>query len=323
MGFAVGLGLLVWLLLQVDYESAVDMLLGANPKDLVLGCLAYLSAMFFRAYRFVRVTRSPLRQLPNMLIVVLAMSLANQILPARLGEFSYVYLARKNQSLPVGRGMVSLVMARLFDLLAIGLLFVFGVGLMLDQLPAEARVYAWIAVGLVALVISVVLILVTWRSAMCAFIRRVLASPAFDRFPIRRRLVALVNDVEEGLAFPGAWGYYFDLLLSSGMVWLSSYGMLYILLQSLGASATIGQTLIGGTFASLTSILPINSLGNFGTLEAGWTAGFMLVGMDGRLALTTGFVTHLQALAYALLFGLFAWAWVLRQGDEPSQDSSS
>ncbi len=328
LGFAIGLALLAWLLRQVDLQLTADMLLRTDPGSFLLGCLAYLSTMFFRAYRLVRLTRSPAGQTWNMLTVVLATSLANQILPARLGELAYIYLARRNQNLPIGKGVVSLLIARLLDLLAIGLLFIIGVGLMFDQFPADVRFYVWMAAGIVALVVLLILALMTWQRAICSLLLRILSSPLFDRLPIRQRLIVLVKDIEEGLATLGGWAYYLDLLASSGMVWLSSFGMLFILLKGIGASATFGQTLIGGAFASLTSILPINGIGNFGTQEAGWTAGFVLAGVDSELALTTGFATHLLALTFAIVFGSVAWIWILRTSptvrddpQEPGQDS--
>lgn len=85
---------------------------------------SYVSAMFVPPlYHWFASLPYRLVYSASVLDRVFAMSLANQILPARLGELSYVYLARRTQGLPVGHGLASLLIARLFDLLAIGLLY--------------------------------------------------------------------------------------------------------------------------------------------------------------------------------------------------------
>ena len=58
---------------------------------------------------------------------------------------------------------------------------------------------------------------------------------------------------------------------------------------------------------ALASVLPVNSFGNFGTQEAGWASGMVLLGYSQQTALTSGFATHLLSLAYMLVLGGAAW----------------
>ncbi|MBU1879487.1 MAG: flippase-like domain-containing protein, partial [Chloroflexi bacterium] len=226
IGFLVGLVLLGFLLSQLDLEATVRLLAQTDGTWFLVGCLLYLANNLARSYRFVRLTRAPLHRIPTMLGVVLAMSLANQVLPARLGELSYVYLAHKSQSLPVGQGLVSLLIARLFDLVAIGLLFVLGAGPLLGQLPTPALTYFWIALVSMALVVGVIGALVVWRRALCRLALRLLAARPLSRVPGQARIARLVGDVEVGLDALGGPRQVVDLLSSSLAVWLSNFGML-------------------------------------------------------------------------------------------------
>lgn len=323
ISIVIGLVLLGWLLTQVDLRAMLSMLAQTRLEWFLVGCTAYLISSLARAYRFVRLTHLPLRRIRGMLTVVLAMSLANQILPARLGELSYVYLARKSENLPVGKGLVSLLLARLLDLLSIGLLFVIGSVSALKQLPSETLIYVWAAIGSMALVVGMIVVLVVWRRPLCTLAGHLLERTLLARLPGRYKLVRLVRDVEASLETMSGPLQYFDFLQSSLLVWLGNFGVLYVLLLSLDILITPGQMVIGATFAALTSVLPINSIGSFGTLEAGWTAGFVLVGMDADLALTTGFATHLLALSYAVAFGLLAWGWVLWNGRKSDANAAS
>jgi len=63
----------------------------------------------------------------------------------------------------------------------------------------------------------------------------------------------------------------------------------------------------GSAFAALANLLPFNLVGNLGTLEAGWTAAFMALGVPVDLAAATGFASHLWALLFAAMFGAMAW----------------
>ena len=62
------------------------------------------------------------------------------------------------------------------------------------------------------------------------------------------------------------------------------------------------ETLAGATGAVISNVLPINSFGSFGTLEAGWTGGFVLVGMSGQDAITTAFGSHIITFVASAFF---------------------
>ncbi len=322
-GVLIGLGLLAWLLSQVDLEDITNMIAQTDLRWFAVGCLAYLVSSLLRAYRFVQLTHSPLERISDMAVVVVAMSLANQILPARLGELSYVYLARRTQGLSFGHGLASLLIARLFDLLAIGLLYLLAALPLLGQLPSENLVYLWATAGTTTLVVVILAALATRSASLCGVVTDLLERPLLARLPGRSRYVRLVKNIERNLGWGGGSVRQGNLLLTSLAVWLSTFGMQFFVLLSLNVSVTFWHTVIGATFAALTSILPVNAIGNFGTLEAGWTAGFVLVGMDPSLALTTGFATHLLTLAYPIMFGLPAWGWVALAGRKQEADHTS
>ena len=75
----------------------------------------------------------------------------------------------------------------------------------------------------------------------------------------------------------------------------------------------------GSAVASLANLLPVNLIGNLGTLEAGWTAAFVALGVPPHVAAATGLAWHLWALLFAAVYGALAWAvFMARQPGEPS-----
>jgi len=63
----------------------------------------------------------------------------------------------------------------------------------------------------------------------------------------------------------------------------------------------------GNTGQVLANVLPVNSFGSFGTLEAGWSGGFVLVGMSPQDAITTGFGYHLINFVAAAAIAAVCW----------------
>ena len=86
-----------------------------------------------------------------------------------------------------------------------------------------------------------------------------------------------------------------------------NYYAFYILLLGLSINIQFPEALIAVTFAAFASILPINSFGNFGTQEAGWSIGLVLLGFPKDIAVMTGFASHIYTLIYIVVFGGISW----------------
>jgi len=98
-----------------------------------------------------------------------------------------------------------------------------------------------------------------------------------------------------------AWG------ILAGLEWFVNYITFNILMVGIGMDVTFYTTVVCVTFAALASVLPLNSFGSFGTQEAGWAAGLILMGYPRESAIASGFATHLLTLAYMILFGGLSW----------------
>ena len=63
----------------------------------------------------------------------------------------------------------------------------------------------------------------------------------------------------------------------------------------------------------LASTIPISGLGGWGMLEAGWAAGFLLVGLSKESAIATGFGVHILVFMVSAITGLLCWLPLKRQ----------
>jgi len=98
-------------------------------------------------------------------------------------------------------------------------------------------------------------------------------------------------------------------------VWMCTYLTCYWILLSFrevdASSLPFGLSVVGSTALHATCILPVNALGNLGTFEAAWAAGYIFIGMEEKLAVTTGIAVHAITFTYLLALGILGWIGLL------------
>ena len=96
------------------------------------------------------------------------------------------------------------------------------------------------------------------------------------------------------------------------LVWGAIWGMTLTLLRGMGLPWPAGPVLLGVVGAALGSSLPVNSVGNFGTQEAGWAAALTGVGVPPQQALAAGFACHLWILVFSVVLGAAGAVYLTR-----------
>ncbi len=307
--FAIGLFLLYFLLRKTDFQSLLQLILQIKPEYLLLGALIYFCKALTRAARFTRVNRRTQPAFWRMLRLSLASSLASQILPLKLGELSYVYLLKMDHRTELSRGLSSLVVIRLFDLLAISLLFV--IITLFSGLSAGLSVYFYSILAFMALLMVGIALLLFFARRGESFLQWTFGLPIFLHLPAK--ITPLLSKIRQALAnlFDELCQYqpreYAEWTALAALEWFINYLTYHVILVGLGFTPSFFTTVASVTFAALASVLPVNSFGNFGTQEAGWATAMLLSGFSQAVAITTAFATHLLTLAYMLLFGGISW----------------
>ena len=87
------------------------------------------------------------------------------------------------------------------------------------------------------------------------------------------------------------------IMLSIG-IWILTYSLFYLIAISMGIYLEPAQILFASSFAVFSTVLPIQGIGGFGTMEAGWALGFIAFGVTTEVAIKTGFGFHLIILLY-------------------------
>lgn len=309
--FVLGMAVLIFLLRKIDFNGLIRLVVSVNPLYLLLGGVIYLCKALVRSMRLVSVNQRSRPRLMDMLRLTLAYSLAGQILPLKLGELSYIYLLKKDQRSSIPQGVSSLVVVRIFDLLAIALLFVLIS--LLVRLPQNLSVYFYSVLAFVGVLLVIIVLMLALARFASPILNFIFGLRLVQKLPFAPKIRGAAQSIFDELIQyrPGQYALWGGLAL---VEWLVNYASFHVLLLGIGMTPTFFDTVVCVTFAALASVLPINSFGNFGTQEAGWATGLVLLGYPQEIAITSGFATHLLTLGYMLLLGGLSWISYLVKG---------
>lgn len=227
---------------------------------------------------------------------------AVQVIPARLGELSLPVLLQREAGLSLSGGAGTLLAVRALDLAALGAWAGTAVGIRwgLDR-PVILAASAALALPLLLLPL-----LAAWADGLATrllaprglagrrWTRRVRrARAALDL--LRRRPARLLAALFFSLA---GWGF----------LWLS----VWCLLQAIGHPMALDTVVLGTASATVATLLPINIVGTFGTMEAGWTAAFTALGVPVEIAAASGLAVHILSLLVTVAYGALAFVLMAR-----------
>lgn len=308
-------GTIVWLLLrQIHLADIWQLLVGVDVKWLLAGFGWYLLTNVLRSYRFgtlmgITGVRRPLRLLPEMI----ALSFLNNVLPARSGEMSFPYLMQRRYGTPIGDSLTYLLIARIFDLVAVATLFVVFTWLEKSKLT-QAAGQAVTCVSLLLLPTLLFLACLPWlgerglRAGEWILDRLNLAERKAGQWALGtgRRAISAMTRVHRV-------GTYGRVFFWSILGWLTTFAWLAAFLQAIHAPVRYPLVIVGATLATLSKAIPLVTVGGLGAHEAGWALGFRLVGMPLEAAIASGFAVNILTLLASIIFTGFVfgcgWIW--------------
>ncbi|MBL8862494.1 MAG: flippase-like domain-containing protein [Planctomycetes bacterium] len=264
-----------------------------------------------RAWRFAILLPGGLRPRPAPFLAVCgAHTMAAFLLPAKLGEATFVLYARRACGVPAAAGLASLVVSRLLDVAVLAL----GFAVACFALAGSGAFpgipwFVPLGAGLAATGAGVL-----WLTARSDLLARVAGAALRILGLGRTRLGAGAALRIEGLAGAlresGGDGRLLRAGLASIPIWLVIFLFCAVLARALGlpAETTLAEATFGSSLAILTSLIPVSAFANFGTLELGWTLGFGVLGVPHDLALATGLGLHAVQLVHIVALGLLSHA---------------
>jgi len=282
--------------------EVISLLAGASPSWLLIGGLCYAAANVGRAFRFASLLPSCSGRFPTLLAIAFALSMFNNVLPFRSGELTFIYMMRETHNVPVGEAAAVLVVARIFDYLAVAALFVGAALLSLPHLPGYAL---WILIIAVFLLLTViVLAAIPWLGQRgLGLMERWLSHRWLRGLSLSALILRVCQGAVQAFTAMRSLRTYGLTALWSLLIWLGTFAWFWAFLTATGIRTRAAEMVVGATFAVLSKAMPFITIGGLGTHEAGWTVGFVLVGFDKHTAIASGFAVNILTLLASLLFG--------------------
>lgn len=287
-------GVTLWL---AGPATVGGLVIGVTPIEICWALAAAAGSLIFRGLRLSLLlppgVLGPFRAVP---IAAFAQAAA-MFVPARLGELALPWLLRRNIGRDGASGVATLLVARTLDTAALGawagvaILFRWGLGAPMALAAAGALL---LPVLLLPIVVG-------------ALDRWVGEYEQDWKMPGRTwadRLHGIRAGLDDARTRPFRLGAAAAACIGS---WAFQWTLAWYLLAAMGFRWPVWDVVTGSAVASISNLLPINLVANFGTLEAGWTAAFAAMGVNLDIAAATGLACHIWALVFAAAFGGLGW----------------
>ncbi|PID56532.1 hypothetical protein CSB45_10920 [candidate division KSB3 bacterium] len=302
---SLGLGLLLigWLLVQLDFSAACQILQDLSVAYVFLGLVLYSLSFYFRVKRFRRLLPQGAR-LHTLVPIVLVHYTALNIIPARLGEFSYVYFLKRIHHISTGISVSTLLVARVFDQMAISSLFLFSLAWVELTSPWLKTVSCCVGGGLILSVAFLVLLLV-YKRACLRGLMRLLRVLNWEHCRLAQRGITLLEDVVEGLDVLGSARKVAVIFMFSLFVWLSILGVNYMTLRAFQVRLSYVEVMLASTFLILLTVIPFQIFSGLGLRSMTWTVVAGAMGVSKDTAIVSALGSRVVTTCYLVLLGSF------------------
>ncbi len=228
--------------------------------------------------------------------------MANNILPARTGELSYIYLIKKLHNQKTGVGIATLFVARVFDFISICGLFIIS-AIMVTDLPERVSNMIGLITAFMILIVILLFLLIYFKERFLLSAKRVVKAIGIKRFKFVGSILNKGEETIESFDTVKSKRIVAYVGLVSVITWISVCTTNYFLIKSVGIDLSFWEMVIASSFMLLTSVLPIKGICGFGTSEALFTAVMAAFGVSVSLAIIAGFGLHIVLISYYLILG--------------------
>lgn len=300
--------IIYFLVSGIDVQKTADALVKADFALVILSAAIYAVSNLFKSLRFNILLKESAVPVSKMFAISAYQNFFNQIMPARTGELTFLYYTKSMANVRASASLHALLVSRMMDLVVVCLFFIIALTLYYGK---DLSIPLIIAASLMGAFSLLFVFKLHWFILLGKKIFIFLVSIfKIKEKPLIIKISGKIEMLLEEFAGINMKKKIPLAALTSLLVWLSLYAFSYTTILAFGVDIGFLAAVAGSTGAVLTNVLPINSFGSFGTMEAGWTGGFLFVGMSMQEAVTTGFGYHLINFFSALLIALICFVFI-------------
>ena len=297
-----------FLLRQIDLQQIPQTLSRLSIKALSIGFVCYCLLVFAKTLRFRALLN--LESRVHRIFPILALhTFWGNILPMRTGDVSYVYLMQRRQKVDATQGIASLLVASLIDLVLLMGLVIATAWLLRTQLrdTFSGTVLYLVPFLIGGGLITGVLFVYVAPNVCMKFAKRCTA----PLLRLEKRVITWgVNkglEVLQQLTAFRSNRRYLEVWLYSVLCLVIRFGFQCYLVIEMGVGIPMTEVLFALAFTNVFNLLPVQTVGNFGTTEFPFVWLLHHFGTSVEIGTVTGFSLHILILLYCLPLGAYGF----------------
>ena len=307
IGLGISLFFLFLLFRKIDFHKLLAAFREMDYRYLWPALLFTFVSYFFRAVRWyflllpIKKTR-----LKNLFPATMIGYMANNILPARLGEFVRAYVLGEKEGIAISAVFASLVIDRLFDGFTVLLILLFTFFTVKLPPGMESVQHGLVVGGYITLTIYFVVVAFLFILKKRTLQTINLIGRLLKPFPARvsGKVIPLLGSFIEGVRISSRPAELFALLLSSLVIWAFAIWPVDLMLRSFGIILPITASMFIMVFLVFAVMVPA-SPGYVGTYHAACVYGLMAFNIQKEKALSIALIIHGINFFPVIILGLY------------------
>jgi glycosyltransferase 2 family protein len=307
VGIGISLFFLFFLFRKVDLRQLLEAFRGLDWRLVAAAAALHFVSLFFRAVRW-RYLLLPMRKvgLGSLYSATIIGYMANNLLPARLGEFVRAYALAAREKLETSSVFATLVVDRLCD--GFTVLLILLVTFFTVRLPAgmEKAQDGLVAGGYVTLSLYVAVIAFLWLLRKRTVKTLELVGRLLKPFPaaVSEKAILLLGSFIQGLRISSDPRELFGLVWSSLVIWTFAVWPVDLQLRAFGLHLPLAASMLILVFLVFAVMVPA-SPGYIGTYHFACVQGLTAFGVPHEKALSMALVIHAVSFFPVIVAGMY------------------
>ncbi|MGA2193267.1 MAG: lysylphosphatidylglycerol synthase transmembrane domain-containing protein [Nitrospirota bacterium] len=308
IGIAVSVGLLAYIISRIDFARLWETVKSVDPYYLAAAVVLNLAFFIIRAKRwqYLLAPVKPKIPLMSLFSATIIGFMANNVLPARLGEIVRAYVIGRREDIPKSSAFATIVVERLFDTLSVLFLLIIVLLYLPDWLSRGSmggaiRKAGYISLGVYVIGVAFLVYLVRHPETLPRILRRITGLVS-EKYAARAARAA--EKFIKGLEVAKQPRLLFFILFYSALHWGLLWVPIFLLFKAFGLPY---GPYISNYFLVVTcfSVAVPSTPGFIGTYEAAAVGSLVILGLSMNEALGFALVSHAVNYISVTLLGFF------------------
>lgn len=276
---------LFYLLNYIPLSELLKSIQEASPLIIFSCSLFFLINFFFRAFRIYFLLAKKI-DFPTLYLITIIHNSLTQLLPFRLGEFSFFYFTNKTKRVEFIDAVFALITARFFDVMTIIIITTLSYLLLEDpRFPHMNKLILFLTIFFLG---SCVLFFYFRRDSKIKDENN--NENGKSKFFLQ--FIGMINKIFLFLQSFKSKMFIFILAFSSLCIWGSFYLFMYAFYRYIGVSLPLTTFIFITSLTALFAIIPFQGIAGFGNVEISWGFLLILFGIESILALKSTVFIH-------------------------------